>query len=413
MIPVDVKMAWRNIWRHPRRTLLTVSAIAFASAILVFMLSFQFGTYETMINSSVKISTGHLQVQAKGYQDKKDMRLVVSDPAPIGDILERIQEVEAYTYRAQAFSMVSSEERTYGILVVGIDPEKEAHVSTLKTIVREGSYLSPDDTDGALVGNLLAKNLQVGLGDELTVLGQGRDGSVAATLVKVKGIYDSALDDFDRSSIQISLDNFQDVYAMEGGIHEVVVVGRSLGEIPAIKREVKSGIERIHTEVPLAALDWMDLVPGLYQAIQMDLISGLIFYLLLIIVVAFSILNTFLMAVFERTREFGVMMAVGTTPGRLTKVLLIESVGMTLVGIVSGIVLGSILTLYLQAHGIDFTGSNELLSQYGISGRMYPKLSLLTMVIGPSLVFFITFLAALYPAFKIRRLRPVEAMTHV
>jgi len=157
----------------------------------------------------------------------------------------------------------------------------------------------------------------------------------------------------------------------------------------------------------------MDLVPGLYQAIQMDLIGGLIFYLLLIIVVAFSILNTFLMAIFERTREFGVMMAVGTTPGRLTKVLLVESVGMTLVGIVSGIVLGSILTLYFQAHGIDFTGSSELLSQYGISGRMYPKLSLLTIVIGPSLVFLITFLAALYPAFKIRRLRPVEAMTHV
>jgi len=413
MIPVDVKMAWRNIWRHPRRTLLTVGAIAFASAILVFMLSFQFGTYETMINSSVKISTGHLQIQAEGYQDKKEMRLVVSDPAPIGDILERIQEVEAYTYRAQTFSMVSSEERTYGILVVGIDPEKEANVSTLKTIVREGSYLSAGDMDGALVGNLLAKNLQVGLGDELTVLGQARDGSVAAALVKVRGIYDSALDDFDRSSIQISLDNFQEVYAMQGGIHEVVVVGRSLREIPAIKRAVVSGIEEIDPEVPLAALDWMDLVPGLYQAIQMDLIGGLIFYLLLIIVVAFSILNTFLMAIFERTREFGVMMAVGTTPGRLTKVLLVESVGMTLVGIVSGIVLGCILTLYFQAHGIDFTGSSELLSQYGISGRMYPKLSLLTIVIGPSLVFLITVLAALYPALKIRRLRPVEAMTHV
>jgi len=413
MIPVDVKMAWRNIWRHPRRTLLTVGAIAFASAILVFMLSFQFGTYETMINSSVKISTGHLQIQAEGYQDKKEMRLVVSDPAPIGDILERIQEVEAYTYRAQTFSMVSSEERTYGILVVGIDPEKEANVSTLKTIVREGYYLSAGDMDGALVGNLLAKNLQVGLGDELTVLGQARDGAVAAAQVKVRGIYDSALDDFDRSSIQISLDNFQEVYAMQGGIHEVVVVGRSLREIPAIKRAVVSGIEEIDPEVPLAALDWMDLVPGLYQAIQMDLIGGLIFYLLLIIVVAFSILNTFLMAIFERTREFGVMMAVGTTPGRLTKVLLVESVGMTLVGIVSGIVLGCILTLYFQAHGIDFTGSSELLSQYGISGRMYPKLSLLTIVIGPSLVFLITVLAALYPALKIRRLRPVEAMTHV
>jgi len=154
-------------------------------------------------------------------------------------------------------------------------------------------------------------------------------------------------------------------------------------------------------------------MPGLRQAIEMDLVSGLIFYGLLIIVVAFSILNTFLMAIFERTKEFGVMMAIGTTPRRLTKVLLIESMAMTLIGIIAGIILGIGITYYFQVHGIDFSGGSELLSQFGITGRMYPKLSLLSVSIGPFMVLFFTFFAALYPALKIRRLRPVEAMTAI
>ncbi len=412
-MPIDVKMAWRNIWRHPRRTILTICAIAFASAILVFMLSFQFGSYETMINSSVKIFAGHLQVQAQDYETKKDMRLVVPDPAAVGRILDGAPGVDAYTYRGKAFSMISSQERTYGVMVVGIDPEREARVSTLKKAVRQGSYLSQDDTGVALVGEALAKNLQVGLGDELIVLGQGRDGSVAAALLVVKGIYKSGLADFDRSSIQVTLDDFQEIYFMRGAVHEVVVVGKSLRDISAMKAAVEAGVAGLETKYPLVALDWMELVPGLLEGIQMDLVSGMIFYLILIMVVAFSIMNTFLMAIFERTKEFGVLMAVGTTPGRLTKILLIESLSMTAVGIGSGIVLGSIITLYFQSHGIDFSGSSELLSQFGISGRMYPKLSILSATIGPMLVLVITSLAAMYPALRIRRLRPVEALTHI
>jgi ABC-type antimicrobial peptide transport system permease subunit len=154
-------------------------------------------------------------------------------------------------------------------------------------------------------------------------------------------------------------------------------------------------------------------MPGLRQAIEMDLVSGLIFYGLLIIVVAFSILNTFLMAIFERTREFGVMMAIGTTPRRLTKVLLIESMAMTAIGIIAGILIGIGITYYFQISGIDFSGGSELLSQFGITGRMYPKLSFLSVSIGPFMVLFFTFIAALYPALKVRRLRPVEAMTAI
>ena len=403
-------MAWRNIWRNTRRTILTISAIAFASLLLVFMLSFQLGSYETMINTSVKIHTGHLQIQAEDYQEKKDIRLVVAPPAELAAILDRIPQVESYTFRGQAFSLISSKERTYGVLVTGIDPAREARVSRLKSLIRQGGYLNGDDSNQALVGSILARNLRVGVGDELTVLGQGRDGSIAATVVKIKGVFSSGIDDFDRSSIHIPLKTFQDVYSMRGAVHEVVAIAASLADVDDIKAAIKSAIPAVKSKKPLTVLDWNELMPGLRQSIEMDLISGLIFYLLLVLVVAFSILNTFLMAIFERTRELGVLMAIGTTPGRLTKVLLIESMTLTAIGIAAGIIVGSLITLYFQAHGIDFSGASELLSQFGITGRMYPKLSLLSATSGPLAVLVITFLAALYPALKVQRMHPVEAM---
>ena len=407
---IDIKMSWRNIWRNPRRTVLTIGAISFASLLLVFMLSFQFGSYETMINTSVKIQTGHLQIQASQYQDKKNIRLVVHDPEKIAAMVDNIPNVAAYSFRGQAFSLISSQQRTYGVIVTGIDPPREAGVSRLKALIRQGSFLSAGDTDQALVGRLLARNLRVSLGDELSLVGQGRDGSIAATVVKVKGIFNTGIDELDRASIHIPLETFQEIYSMQDAVHEVVLIATSLQNVARIKDAIQSALTPLHPRKPLAVLDWDELIPGLRQSIEMDLISGLIFYLLLLLVVAFSILNTFLMAIFERTREFGIMMAIGTSPGRLIKVVLIESMTMTLVGVIAGIIFGSLITIYFQSHGIDFSGASELLRQFGITGRMYPKLSLLSAISGPLAVLIITFFTALYPALKVRRMRPVEAM---
>lgn len=404
------KMAWRNIWRNPRRTVLTICAIAFACLLLVFMLSFQFGSYEAMINASVKINTGHLKIQVKEYQDKRGMHQVVPEPLAIGKILDTIQGIYAYTFRANGFSLVSSEDRTYGILVTGIDPAREETVSTIKQLVRKGNYLSPADTGQGLVGSLLAQNLKASIGDELTLLGQGRDGSIAATVVIVKGIYSSGINEVDRNTIQIPLKDFQEIYSMRGGVHEVVIVADTLKHVASIKRTIKQELDRTDKTSELTVMDWMELVPGLLQSIQLDLVSGFIMYGILIVVVAFSILNTFLMAIFERTKEFGVMMAVGTTPGRLTRLVVTESMMLTMIGIVVGIVLGSLVTMYFQMYGIDFTGANEILNAYGISGRLYPRLSIISATVGPVAVLIITFLSALYPALKVRRLRPVEAM---
>jgi len=412
-VSIEIKMAWRNIWRNSRRSVLTILAIVFATMLLVFMLSFQFGSYDTMINTAVKIHTGHVQVQAEGYRDKMDIRLVVPNPGAVDDVIKDTPEINAYTSRANAFSLVSSSDRTYGVLLTGIDPEREAKVSTLKKLVRRGEYLAQEDTDMALVGELLAENLKVDIGDELVVLGQGRDGSVAASVLKVKGIFSSGEDKFDRNSVQMSLGYFQDVFSMRGAVHEVVVLGSSLEDVKKIKKKLGAGVRSIDNDGKLVILDWMELMPGIVQSIKLDLVSGLIMYVILIVVVAFSILNTFLMAIFERTREFGVLMAIGMTPGRLMRSLFLESVTITFIGIILGIISGGMVTWYFQVHGIVISGASEFLSQYGLPERMYPQLSIFSVSIGAGIVLIITILTAIYPVLKVRRLRPVEAMTAV
>ncbi len=408
---MDLKLAWRNIWRNPRRSVLTMAAVAFAALLLVFMLSWQFGSYATMINASVKIHTGHLQVQAKGYLEDRDIRKVVTDPRAVGRILSENRFVEAYTFRAEAFSLVSSKDRTYGILVTGIDPQREAEVSTLADTVRQGEYLSSADTDKALLGTLLAENLRVGPGDEVVLLGQGRDGSIAATVLTVKGVFNSGQDEFDRSMLLMPLGYFQDVYDMRGAVHAAVAVCTSLDAVSQARKEIARALSGLENGRSLAVLGWKELVPGLLQAIKMDLTIGFIFYLILIVVVAFSILNTFLMAIFERKREFGVMMAMGTTPGRLTRILIYESGTMTVMGTAAGIVAGGLLTAYFQAHGIRVPGAEEIAREFGLPERIYPQLSLLSVSIGAGIVLLITLVTALYPALKVRRLKPLEALT--
>lgn len=406
---IQFKMAWRNVWRNKRRSILTIAAITFVCVLLIFMLSFQFGTYEAMIKAAVKVNTGYFQVQAEGYNDDRDMRRVVEHPEVVAEALEKRPEVVAYTFRAQSFSLVSSEDRTYGAWVTGIQPGREVKVSSLRNLVRKGEFIEDGDGEQALVGELLAKNLNIGVGDGLTVLGQGRDGSIAATVVTVKGIIRTGQDAIDRIAVYIPLDTFQDVYFMRGAVHAVVVVTRSLWEVTDTMAALTADLP---DKADLAVLDWKDLLPGLAQSIVMDLVGGIIFYLLLLVVVSFSILNTFLMVIFERTREFGLLMAMGTTPGRITRLLLAESGILTLIGIVCGIVLGCLVTWYFQIHGIDFGEASELFRQFGIPSRMYPRLSPVSAAAGPLLVLIITFFVALYPALKVRRLKPVEALTY-
>lgn len=405
----DTLLAWRNIWRNPRRSALTISAISFATALLVFMLSFQFGAYEDMIDSSVALSTGHLQIQAAGYLDKPEMRKVVQQPNELLEKIQKLPEIEAAALRSETFGLAAGAERSRGMLVVGIDPGRETAVSSLPNQIIAGRYLQDGDHEQAIIGTLAAKRLQIGVGDECTILGQGRDGSVAATVVTIVGIFKSGIDEFDRSTLQLPITDFDEIFSMERSVHRIIILLHQLSQAQQVAGKLKD----LLPSDDLVVLRWDELSPGLKQSIELDLISGVIMYVILVLVVAFSILNTFFMAIFERTREFGVLMAIGTTPLRLVKMMLQESMAMTLLGLVIGLGLGIALTLVLSYIGIGFGDSGELLAQYGIAERLYPRLSLISISAGPLIIAVVTFFTALIPALKIPRMRPVEAMRAV
>lgn len=411
MASIEAKIGWRNIWRNPRRSILTMTAIAFAAALLIFSLSFQLGTYEAMIENAVSMRTGHLQVQAEGYRDDGRMWQVVEDPAAVEAMLAEVPGLSAWTARANGFALLSSESRTYGGMVVGVDPESEARVSTLKNLVDEGEYLSADDPTGALIGRLLANNLKLGLGDEIVVLGNGRDGSIAATVYTIRGIFSSGQDEFDRASIQVPLKNFQDVFSMRGAAHEIAIRADSLAAAERARPLVSAKLAEIKQKRPLVVLGWDELTPGLKESITLDFVSGLAMYVMLTVIVAFSILNTFLMAVFERAREFGVLLALGARPGRLTRLLLLESSMLTLAGLAAGVLLGVAVTLFFQVHGIPLgEGIREVAQHYGIPSRLHPRLTTLSLLLGPGIVLVVTLLTSLPPAFKARGINPLKAL---
>lgn len=403
------RLAWRNLWRHPRRTWLTVSAIAFVTLLMVFLITLQLGSYDLMVDSSLRIFTGQMQVQRDGYLDKPQIRQVIPGASALAQRLRqdpRLAHVSV-AVRAQAFALASSGTRSYGIEVVGVEPEYEGGVSTLPHLIKAGRYFSGNGAQEAVVGVSLARNLNIKVGDELTLLGSARDGSVAATIVSVVGLFESGMREIDRHILELPLRNFQDVFGMEHTAHAIVFAAPELSQLPALKRAVA---ELLPAGEGLVVLDWERLVPGLKQLIQADWTTGWFTYLALIIVVTFSILNTFLMSVLERTREFGTMLALGTSPLRIGLMVMLESLFLTLMGIAIGIGIGMMVALYLSIHGFTYPGLKELMGQYGLPGLIYPKLSFVSVALGPAVILLCIVFVSLYPAMRIRKLNAVEAM---
>ncbi len=400
------RLAWRNLWRQPRRTWLTTGAMVFSNILLVFMISLQFGMYGMMIDNSLQIFTGHLQVQAPGYNDDKKMRQTVDDVVPLASkIRERLQS-DAVAARGWAFALASSEDRSFGIGIYGVESKFEPLVSNIPGLVTEGRYLDSDAAE-IVVGRVLARNLRVAVGDELTLMGSGVDGSFAAAVVTIVGTFDSGVNDIDRNIAEIPLAFFQDTFYMQGAGHQIVVVAQNLDEVPFLKAEVA---DTLPPDGSLRVLDWDELTPGLKQAIQADMSSSFFMYIVLVVLVSFSVLNTQLMSVLERTHEFGIVLALGLKPGALGRLVMLETAMMGLMGLLIGAVLGGFLTSWFTTNGIAFPGMDEMAAQFNLPARMYPVVNFLTLLLGPAIVFVFTMLAALYPALRLHWQNPVDAM---
>ncbi|MBT8442694.1 MAG: FtsX-like permease family protein [Gammaproteobacteria bacterium] len=404
---ITLRLAWRNLWRQPRRTWLTTGAMVFSNVLLVFMISLQFGMYRMMIDNSLRAFTGHMQVQAAGYKDDRKMRQSVPGAAELADRVRAETGLNTVAARAAAFALASSEDRSYGIQVYGVQPDFEPGVSSIPGLVKRGRYLADRNAAEIVIGSVLARNLKVDVGDELTLLGSGLDGSFAAGVVIVVGIFDSGVVELDRSIAEMPLAAFQDMFAMGEGGHEIVIATSDLFASSGVTRQVRDSLP---ADGGLVVHDWVALQPGLQQAIQADMAGAWFMYAVLVVLVAFSVLNTQLMSVLERTKEFGIILSLGLTPGRIGRLVVLETALMGGLGLVIGVVIGGLLTYWVGIDGFSYPGLEDMAAQFNLDGRIYPQLSVLSAMIGPTVVFLFTLLASAYPALRLYWLHPVEAM---
>lgn len=409
---VTAVLAWRNLWRHKRRTWLTIGAMVFCNTLLVFLISLQLGSYQMMIENTIGAFTGHLQIQHSEFHDEQKMRQSVPQVAELARQVRANLGIEAVAARGVAFALASSEQRSFGIQITGVQPQYEKVVSTFPGLIREGRYLDNPNGEEIIIGAVLARNLKVGVGDELTFLGSGLDGSFAAGVATIVGIVDTGFADVDRAVAQVPLAWFQSVFSMGHSGHSVAVKLGNLDVVDSSALQLREMLRQGQQWVgsPLSALDWDTLQPGLRQAIKSDMTSAWFMYGVLILLVAFSVLNTQLMSVLERTREFGVMLALGTRPAKLAKLVSLETFVMSCIGMSLGILLGGLISVYLSYVGFYYPGMEEMAAKFNLPDRMYPQISALSLLWGPSTVFVGAMLASIYPATRLFRLHPVVAM---
>lgn len=404
---ISFRLAWRNLWRHPRRTWLTVGAMVFSNIILVFLISLQVGMYGMMINNSLRAQTGHLQVQAPGYKDDHKIRQVVPGVIELAAELRSGLGTDEVAARGSAFVLASSADRTYGLQITGVEPEFESRVSSLPGLINEGSFLNDMAAGEIVIGRILARNLRVEVGDELTFLGSGLDGSFAAAVVTVVGIFDSGMPEVDRGFAEVPLTFFQETFSMGSAGHAVVIMAPDLLQVGRVQSRAAALLPE---DEALVIHDWDTLLPGLKQAIQADMASAWFMYAVLVVLVAFSVLNTQLMSVLERTKEFGIVMSLGVTPRRLGRMVMLETTMMGALGMFLGMLLGGVLVLWLSQSGFSYPGLEDMAGKFNLPGRIYPQVSAIGLFLGPLVVLVSSVAASLYPAMRLRWLEPVVAM---
>jgi len=397
-------LAWRNIWRQPHRTALSLASIALAGIITIFLLALQQGSYATMKESVLRLIDGFAQVQPPGYSDDPDLRKVIKNPDALMAGLDKLPGITAAAPRAMTYGIFSDGPRSYGAAVYGVDPVREPKVSMLGTTITKGRYLRSGDGAAVVVGAGLARNLGLKVGSKLTMLGSARDGTIAADVLTVVGIFATGSSDIDRQIVEMPLKQFQADYALDGSVNVIAVVGPHLGAInlPAMRTLAKHD--------GLVVRSWGQLEPGLRDAILLDMSFSSLMYISLIVIVVFIILNTLLMSVLERTREFGMLLAVGMHPSQIGKMVWLELLFLAGAGATLGILLGSGITYWVSVHGITFPGAEALFQQWHMPSTLYPELNALSALAGPLVISLSIAVAGVVPYVRVRRLKPIQAM---
>ena len=402
------KIAFRNIARNKSRSFITISAIAFGLASLIFLKGFVDGADRQMVENYTGLLIGHIQIHKLGFQKNMGLEKTMGDLETISSPLRRTSGIAAFAPRVRDFALISSAEGSAGILLWGVDPVLEKKVSTIHKRIRQGSFLKKGDNNKIIIGKQLAENLKVGLGDKVVLMSQASDGSVAAAAYDISGIIETGAEEIDKGLALITLAAAQELLVLDSKISEMTVKADSLENIDNLTQTLREKIDRRKYEV----LNWKDISPMTYQWLQFDFVFTGLILLIVLLVVASGILNTILMGVLERTREFGIMLALGTKPSQVVFVVTLESFLLGFIGVALGALIGTGLILYFGVNGINLSMLSSALNSFYIGSVIYPRLDTASIGIYAAVVLAISVIVAIPPARKASRLTPIDAIRH-
>ena len=405
---IILKMSWRNVWRNKWRSALTIGAICFGASLTLWGFCITEGSHEQIIRASVEAFSGHLQIHRLGYhEDQKLRRAFVPDSGLYRLLGEHNPAITDWGERINTFGLVSVGETSFPAMLLGIQPEVESRFIRWDRKLEQGEYLDPADDDGALVGADLAGNLGVAVGDTIIIVTQDFFGALTGGLRVVRGTFRSYSAQLDRAAVLINLSSAQQLLSMDDRINTIVLMASSNEQVNPLRESLSAGMAGQDMEV----ITWYEILPDLIQLIELDNFFGLITESILVLVIGFMVLNTFLMGVMERIREFGVMRALGASPIRVVATIALEAVLLSAVGLLLGNLLGISASWYNSIYPLDFSGmGDEVIKFYGVDPRIYALVSLKTVLYPNLIVMGVIVLALIFPAYRASHIRPVDAL---
>ena len=407
------RLAWRNVWRNPRRTALTVAATVFAAFLTIVFVAMARGSHGKMIEDSVRLGSGHVMVSAAGYLDDRSLDNSMVLDARLAARLDETPDIAAWAPRVVSFGLISENVTSQGVGLLGVEPDRERAVTTLFSRLSEGRFLSLDgDAREILLGEKLAEHIGAGIGDEVLVYGVAYSLETAYELFSVVGLIGLPNSELERTLAVVDMGVLQDFLVLGERVSEIAVLASHQDRTFAVRDVLAADLSVV--EPPLAVHAWPEVLPDLEQILFLDDAGMYVMIAILIVVVGFGILNTVLMAVLERQRELGVMLALGLRPFSVFRMVFMESTLLAGVGLLIGVALAVPLTLWLQANPIELGG--ELAALFELVGSdpvIVFDLAWSSVLKTVAVILAVAVLASLYPAIKASRANPVDALRSV
>jgi ABC-type lipoprotein release transport system permease subunit len=397
-------IAWRNIWRNGRRSGILIAAIAFGIWAGLLEMAFMNGMANQQVEAAIRTRTSHIQIHMPGFLAHKDVTRFIPAGDSVLAALQRRPDVDAAAGRTVLGGMASSATTARGVVVYGVDPAAERRLTDVPDRIVGGDYFGVDKRDPVVIGERLAEKLGIELGRKIVITGQGGDGEISAGAFRVVGIFRTANSAFDESAVFARRADLARTFALGGELHEIAIRVRQTGGIDTVA-------DALHRDYPgLDVATWRDLSPEVALTNESTQEMNYIFLVVILIALVFGVTNTMLMGVLERTRELGVVIALGMRPAPVFAMVLIETILLSVVGGLAGAVLGVASIAWLGHAGIDLSFVSSGLAAFGMDRVIYPAMPASEYPWVVLLVIATAIVASIYPGWKAVRLDPVRAI---